>query len=64
MRPAPTDATLGSSGGRVKILRVGTVVFRPELVSSGGDVELTLNDVAYAPNFPVNLVSYDFTILK
>lgn len=42
MRPAPADATLGSSGGRVKILRVGTVVVRLEPVSPGGDVKLTL----------------------
>ena len=64
MRPAPADATLKSGGGGVKILGYGTVVIRPEPVSPGGDVELTLNDVAYTPDFPVNLVSYDIAISK
>src|SRR5580658_6974714 len=64
MRPAPADATLKSGGGGVKVLGYGTVVIRPEPVSPGGDVELTLNDVAYAPDFPVNLVSYDVAISK
>jgi hypothetical protein len=64
MRPAPADATLKSGGGGIKILGYGTVVIRPEPVSLGGDVELTLNEVAYAPDFPVNLVSYDIAISK
>ena len=64
MRPAPADATLRSGGGRVKILGYGTVIIRPEPVSPGGDVELTLSDVAYAPNYPANLVSYDIAISK
>jgi hypothetical protein len=38
------------------------VVIRPEPVNSEGDVELALSDVAYAPNYPVNLVSYDIAI--
>ena len=64
MRPAPADATLKSGGGGIKILGYGTVVIRPEPVSPGGDVELILNDVTYAPDFPVNLVSYDVAISK
>jgi hypothetical protein len=35
----------------------GTVVIKPEPVDNG-DCELTLQNGAYAPRFPVNLVSY------
>jgi len=63
IRPAPADACLKGGGGNVKIEGFGTVVIKPEPVDNG-DCELTLQNVAYAPMFPVSLVSYTIAMSK
>ena len=63
IKPAPADAYLKGGGGSVKIEGFGTVVIKPEPVDDG-DCEITLHDVALAPKFPVNLVSYDIAMSK
>jgi reverse transcriptase-like protein/Pol polyprotein/gag-pre-integrase-like protein len=63
LKPAPEDAYLKGGGGYVKIEGFGTVVIKPEPVDEG-DCEITLHDVAFAPMFPVNLVSYTIAMSK
>jgi hypothetical protein len=63
LKPAPADACLKGGGGYVKIEGLGTVVIKPEPVHDG-DCEITLHDVVFAPDFPVNLVSYDIAMSK
>jgi Pol polyprotein len=55
---------VAGGGGNVKVHGFGTVVIRPKGATPNIDCELTLNDVAYVPEFPVNLVSYDKAMSK
>lgn len=63
LKPAPADACLKGGGGYVKIEGLGTVVIKTEPVDDR-DCEITLNDVVFAPDFPINLVSYDIAMEK
>src|SRR5580658_89073 len=64
LTPAGEDCCVAGGGGDVKVHGFGTVVIRPKGATPNIDCELTLNDVAYVPEFPVNLVSYDKAMSK
>ena len=64
LTPAGEDCCVAGGGGDVKVHGFGTAVIRPKGATPNIDCELTLNDVAYVPGFPVNLVSYDKAMSK
>jgi hypothetical protein len=64
LTPVKEGYSVAGGGGERKIHGFGTVIIRPKGVTPRTDCELTLNDVAYVPDFPVNLVSYDIAMSK
>jgi hypothetical protein len=64
LTPAGEDCCVAGGGGDVKVHGFGAVMIRPKGATPNIDCELTLNDVACVPKFPVNLVSYDKAMSK
>jgi hypothetical protein len=67
LRPVPPDAYLKGGVGYVKIERFGTVQLLSNLNQSTKGIVKSpyiIHDVAFAPMFPVNLVSYNMAMSK